>query len=78
MSDSALEHRTAYEIGLSSRAVQVDPNLGFGGSPIEHVFRLVGRQSSGLWLQNSQSGGLLGQKCEDGSLKTQARVRFRS
>ena len=78
MSDRALVHRVAYDIVVPSRAVQVDPHVGFLGRPIGHYFFLVGRQKAALWLQNSQSGGLVGQECEDGSLKTEARVRFRA
>ena len=66
--------------GLSNwvllRAIQIDPHLGFLGNSIGHFFLLLGRLSAAWWLQNSQSGGLVGQEYEDGSLKTQVRVRF--
>ena len=58
-------HRAAYDLGVTSRAVQVDPYVGFLGRPIGHFFPLVGKQNAALWLQKSQSGGLMGQECED-------------
>ena len=65
-------HRAAYKIIVPlTRDVQMDL-LGFLCSPIGHFFFLVGRQSAELCLQNSQSRGLVGEECEDGSLKTQA------
>ena len=63
---------------MQSSAVQVDPHLGFLGSPIGHLFLLVRRQTAALWLQKSPCEGLLGWEWEDGSLKTQARVRLQA
>ena len=71
-------HRAAYDIGVWSRAGQVEPHLWFQSSPTGHFFLLVASQSAALWLQNSQSGRLVGHECEDGRLKTQASVRFRA
>ena len=50
--------------------------VGYLGRPIQHFFFLVGKQKAVLCLQTSLSGGLEGQDCEDGSLKTQATVQF--
>ena len=76
VSDRAVVHRAAYDIGVWSRAMHVDPHVGFLGRPIGHFFPLVGRINAALWLQNSQSGGLAGQECEDESLNTEAMVQF--
>lgn len=76
MSDKALVPRVAYDIGVCSRAMQVDPHAKFLGRPIGHVSFLVGRQKAVLWIQNSQSRGLVGQECEDGNLKTKAMLKF--
>ena len=46
--------------------------MGYLGRPIQHFFFLVGKQKAVLCLQTSLSGGLAGQDCEVGSLKTQA------
>ena len=76
MSDRAIVFRSAYTIGVLSRDEQVDPHLRILGSPTGQHFFLVGRQRAALWFLNSQSGGLVCQECEEGSLKTQARLRF--
>ena len=46
MSDRALVHRAAYDIGVPSRAMQVDPHVEFLGRPIGYFFFLVGRKKA--------------------------------
>ena len=44
----SISDRSAYDIGVPLRAVQVDPPVGFLGIPIGHYFFLVGRQKAAL------------------------------
>ena len=46
--ERALVHRTAYIFGVQPNGVQVDPHLGFLGSPRGQCFSLEGRQSAAL------------------------------
>ena len=63
--------RVAYEIGLLSRPLQVEPHLGFFGLFHGALFLSVGLAECCVVAPESQSGGLVGQECEDRSLKTQ-------
>ena len=74
VSDGALVHRLAYDLGEPWLAVQVDTQVRFLDRPIGHFFFLVARQKAALCLQNSPYGGLAGIACEDGCLKTQLRL----
>ena len=76
VSEGALVPRAAYIIGVQSSGVQVVPHLESLTAPEGKVSLLLGRQSAALWLRYSESGGLVGQECEDGSLRTEVRVRF--
>ena len=54
----ALVQRVAYETGVLSRSLQVEPHLGFLGCFMGHYFFLLGWQSAALWLQNPNLEGL--------------------
>ena len=57
-------------------AEQVDTQVRFLDRPTGHFFFLVARQKAALCLQ--KYWGLAGVEGEDGSLKTQATVKFRA
>ena len=76
VSDRALVPSLDCIIGVKLSGMQVDPHLAFLGSPRGNVFLLEGRKSAALWRRNSHTGGLVGQNCEEGSVRTQARLRF--
>ena len=76
MSDRAIVHGAAYNIGVPLRALHLDVPVQILERPIGPHFFLVGRQEVELWLQNSQYGGLAGEVCEGRGLKTEAQVKF--
>ena len=51
-------HRAAYDLGVNSRAVQVDPYVGFLGRPIGQFFPLVGKQNAACGSRNPSLEGL--------------------
>ena len=68
--------RVACDIGVLWRAVQVDPHVGILDRHLGHFFFLADKRKAVLDLQSPESGGLVIQEFEDGSVKTQAKVQF--
>ena len=76
MSERALVPRSAYIFGVQQNGVHVDPHLGFLGSPRGQCFPSGGQAECCIVVLDCQTGRLVVQESEDGSLRTQARPRF--
>ena len=76
LSERALVPRSVYIFGVQPNGVQVDPHLGFLRSPRGQCFLSGGQSGCCIVVLDCQTGGLVGQYSEDGSLRSQARPRF--
>ena len=61
VSERAFVLRTAYIFGVQPNGVQVDPHLGFQGSPGGQCFSSGGQAECCIVVLESQTGGLVGQ-----------------
>ena len=69
-SERALVPRSAYIFGVQPNGVHVYPHLGFLGRPRGQCFSSGGQAESCIVVLDCQSGGLVGQQSEDGSVRT--------
>ena len=57
----ALVPRSAYIFGVQPNGMEVDPHLGFQGSPGRQCFSSGGQAECCIVVLESQTGGLVGQ-----------------
>ena len=61
VSEGALVLRSAYIFGVQPNGVQVDPHMGFLGSPRRQCFSSGGQTECCIIILDCQTGGLVGQ-----------------